>query len=136
MSVHWQPSDVIAHEQRLKAMGVVGKVSALDNAPPDGADVERESKLHREIIAWCDDQWPRVKFIRGRMDKRSTIAKGAHDFTIFLPGGKTVCVECKKKDTKPDENQAVWACELRHLGHTVHVVRSMAEFHAVLKEAK
>jgi len=95
--------------------------SQLDYAP-------KEIELHKEIMDWCDAQWPRWKYIRARSDQKSTIAVGAQDFTIFTPGGRVLCVECKRSGTKQDRDQLCWATELRILGHTVHVVRSLDEF--------
>lgn len=103
----------------------------MRNAPKSATPqvgCDDESKLHQSIIGYCESQWPKWKFIRCRMDKPSTIAKGAQDFTIFLPNGRTLCVECKKKDGKLDADQLGWAHEMQKNHHTVHVVRSFEEF--------
>lgn len=105
---------------------------------PPSEGVSRESDLHDSIIEFCDRQWPRWKYIRTRMDKRSTIAVGAQDFTIFLPGNaemapRVKCIECKRKGEKPTAEQLIWHKEMEMLGHTVYVVRSMAEFMEVIK---
>ena len=89
---------------------------------------KREYTLHDQIIFHCDTQWPRWKYIRARPDQKSTIAKGAQDFTIFLPGGKTAKIEVKAKDGKPSDDQQIWAAEMKMLGHEVHIVRSFDEF--------
>jgi hypothetical protein len=100
---------------------------------PDAGDaVERESKLHDVIIDWANRQWPRVKFIRARMDKRSTIAIGSQDFTLFLPKGRTLCVELKAKGGKPTREQLIWHKEMEMLGHKVHVVYCFDEFLKVI----
>lgn len=93
---------------------------------------DKESELHDRIIYYCESHWPKWKFIHCRMDKRSTIAKGAQDFTIFIPKGRTLCVECKTKDGKLDSDQMGWAHEMNKNDHTVHVVRSFEEFLALL----
>jgi len=62
-----------------------------------------EVKLHEKIIAHCESQWPRWKFIHARTDRRSTIAVGCQDFTIFMPGG-VLCVECKKVGAERKDN--------------------------------
>lgn len=98
-----------------------------------GDGVERESKLHDQIIAHCNSRWPRWKYIHARMDKRSTVAVGSQDFTIFLPNGRTVCIECKKKGEKPDADQLAWHKEMEMLGHVVHVVYSEEQFFEVVK---
>lgn len=101
------------HEQLLKKVG---------NA------VRNELDLHAEIIKHCYAQHPRWRFIRSRSDQPSGIAVGAQDFTIFLPRGRVLCIECKSKVGKLDEDQVIWSHELARCGHTVHVVRSMEEF--------
>ena len=94
--------------------------------------VERESDLHNDIIAHCNAQWPRWKFIHCRTDRRSTIAIGAPDFVIFLPHGRVLCLECKRKNAKPTTEQIAWQKEMQLLGHAVHVVRSMEEFQKLI----
>ena len=116
--VSWTESQVIAHEQKLRKPD--------PTAPPNA--VERESKLHEEIMRHCDHQWPRWKYIHCRMDRESTIAVGAPDFVIALPGGRVIWIECKAKDGKRSVEQLAWATQMEMLGHTVHLVRSFEEF--------
>jgi hypothetical protein len=89
--------------------------------------IERELKLHDDIIRYCNAQWPRWKYIHARTDQRPTIAVGCQDFTIFAPG-RVLCIECKRADGKPDHDQLIWHKEMEMLGHTVHIVRSLSEF--------
>lgn len=116
------PSDYLAMKARLE------KPMASQSA---GEPVDREGKLHEDIIKFCGDQWPRWKIIHARMDKRSTIAVGAQDFTIFRPGG-VLLVECKKKGGKLDPDQQIWRKEMEMIGHTVHIVWSMNDFEKLL----
>jgi len=95
--------------------------------------VERERDLHDDIIEFCNAQWPPWKFIHARMDKRSTIAVGANDFTIFASRGRTFCIECKRKNEKLDPDQLIWQKQMDMLGHRVFVVRNMDEFREVVK---
>lgn len=95
--------------------------------------VKREGDLHDQIINWCDSQWPRVKYIHARMDRRSTIAVGAADFILFLSMGRVLCAECKTKTGKLSAEQSAWAKEMEMLGHAVHVVRSFEEFLTAVK---
>ena len=88
----------------------------------------KEGDLHDKIIEHCNRQFPRWKYIHSRMDKRSTIAVGAQDFTIFMPDGKILCIECKAKGGKLDDDQLIWRKEMEMLGHTVNVVWSFDEF--------
>lgn len=96
--------------------------------------VDEEGKLHQEIMAYCDSQWPRWKYIHARMDKPSCIQKGANDITAFLPGGNVLCIECKKRGGKLDPDQLAWKLEMEMVGHKVHVVYCMDDFRNVLKE--
>lgn len=91
-----------------------------------------ELKLHDEIIAWCNRQNPRIKYIHARTDRKSTIGVGVHDFTIFLNRGRVLCIECKSKTGKLDEDQQAWAMEMRRLGHIVFVVRAFEEFEGLI----
>jgi len=84
--------------------------------------------LHEQIINHCNAQWPRWKFIHSRTDRRSTVEVGSQDFTIFMPGGKLLCVECKAKDKKLTSEQMAWWKEMDMLEHRVHLVYSLDEF--------
>lgn len=95
---------------------------------PAAQAVDAEMPLHEDIMRYCDRQWPKWKYIRARSDRRSTIAVGANDFTIFLPHGRVLCIECKSKTGKLSNEQRAWAFEMEKLGHRVHVVQSMDEF--------
>lgn len=122
--VQFDESFVIAHELKLaaakrKKSGEPEKVSSTE---------AREMKLHDKIIKHCMDQWPRWKYIRARPDQASGIQKGCQDFTLFLPGGRTLCIECKSSTGKLSTDQLIWKHEMSLLGHTVHEVRSMEEF--------
>jgi len=125
--VSWTKQQALDYQMRMK-----GTPSALGRKLKDG--VARELALHDEIIAHCRQQWPPWKYIRANPVEASTIAKGCQDFTIFLPGGRLLCVECKRADGKLSDDQQIWAKELIMLGHQVHVVRSMDEFLKVVNE--
>jgi len=103
---------------------------AGDDAVPAGG----ETKLQREIKDFCNAQHPQWKFINPRSDVESTIAEGAQDFTIFLPGGRVVCIECKTKTGKLSIDQLAWRHQMEALGHTVHLVRSMNDFRTILAQ--
>lgn len=93
-----------------------------------------EGALHEEIMEWCDTQHPRVKYIHSRMDKHSTIAVGAQDFTLFLPRGETLCIECKSKGKKLAPDQRDWHKEMEMVGHKVNTIWSFEEFLALLNK--
>jgi hypothetical protein len=107
----------------------VEKLSALESG-------QREIPLHNRIMAHCNSQWPKWKYIRARSDMASTIAVGAQDFTIFLPGGRVLCVECKSKTGKITPAQRDWEHEMAALGHIVHEVRSFDEFMKLIDAEK
>ena len=88
--------------------------------------------LHEQIINHCNAQWPRWKFIHARTDRRSTIAVGCQDFTIFMPGG-VLCVECKKVGGKLSAEQLAWEMEMMGLGHVVYVVETLEQFLRLVK---
>lgn len=90
--------------------------------------VPQEIPLHRDIEAYCNEQWPRWKFVHARTDRKSTIGTGVHDYTIFLPGHRVLCVEVKSKTGKLDDAQQGWRLEMKRLDHEIHVVRSMHDF--------
>lgn len=93
--------------------------------------VEVESEMHDQIIAECKRLgW---LWIHARMDKASHMTVGAPDFIILAEGGRVLLVECKTRTGKIRPEQAAFAAWAGKLGHAVHVMRSMEEFHAVKK---
>jgi hypothetical protein len=93
-----------------------------------GQPVTRERDLHDQIIDFCNSKFPRWKFIHARMDQKSTIGEGVSDFTIFMPRGQLLLVECKSSTGKISETQRDWIKEMELLGHSVHIVRSFNDF--------
>ena len=138
--VQWQPPTIqnepmpnITRQQYLDHEARVAK-GKPKTAPPNAAARETgKGGLHEQIINWCDSQWPRVKYIHSRTDQKSTVAVGSHDFTLFLHGGTTLCVECKAKGGKLSTEQRIWIHEMALKGHMVHVVFSMEEFKELVK---
>jgi VRR-NUC domain len=130
-----KPSDLSALAAKLPLSKSVVALNQdqPDHLPDTGKMVEREDKLHRDIMEWCDGQWPRWKYIHHRMDKKSGIAVGAQDLTIFGPHPLCILVECKSKDGKLSDDQRNWAHEMLRLRWTVHIVRSMADFMAIAR---
>lgn len=99
----------------------------------DAVPAGQEASLQNQIMAWCDAQWPRWKYLCPRFDRKSTLQVGAHDITVFGPFPKCLLVECKTATGKLTAPQQSWAAEMRMLGWTVHVVRSMTEFLELVK---
>ena len=90
--------------------------------------VERESDLRDDILQYCRGKWPQWPVITARTDKRSTIGVGVHDVTVFMPEGRVLCLELKRKGGKLSTEQRGWALQMEQCGHTVHECRSMSEF--------
>lgn len=103
----------------------------LREAPPQ-EPVDREADLHRQIIDFCNSQWPRWKYIHCRMDRETSIDVGAPDFIIFAPKSQTIALECKAKGNKLSLEQNIWIRELNLLNHTCHVVYNFDQFLAVV----
>ena len=117
----------LAHQAKFPVAGRQSPVTRPEALEP----AERETGkggLHEQIIEYCGKQWPRWKYRHARTDKKTTEELGTEDFTIFLPAGRTLHVECKARNEKPSPQQLSWATELRMLGHTVHFVWSFEEF--------
>jgi adenosyl cobinamide kinase/adenosyl cobinamide phosphate guanylyltransferase len=99
---------------------------------PPASPLEKE--LHRQIMAHCDAQWPRWKYIHSRMDQRPTQEAGVPDFVIVLPQGRTLYVEAKRPGEKLSPAQRDWQAEMAKLNHTVYVVHDLKEFLSVLSD--
>ncbi len=93
-----------------------------------GTGTESESELHQEIVDYCGKQFPKWKYRHSRMDRATREEVGVEDFTVFLPGGKTVHIECKSKGGKISLEQLAWGIALNQLGHEVKVVKSFDQF--------
>jgi len=89
---------------------------------------DRESKLHKDILGWCDSQWPRWKYIHSRTDKKATTQVGTPDFVIFGPQPVVLIIECKKAGGKLSEAQIIFIKEMEMLGWKVEVVFSYEQF--------
>jgi len=115
-----QPSDYEAMKTRLAV-----KNRGHEKFTVPIRDVEGE--LHRKILDWCGQQWPRWKAIHSRMDKRTTNEPGTPDFVLFAPHGAMI-IECKRPGAKLSQEQQVYHHELRLLGWRVGVVHTWEEF--------
>jgi len=124
--VRYSEADFVRIQSKLNQ----GKV-----APASDGDLRESGSdgLQAKIIAWCESQWPRWKYIQARNDKKSTIALGAQDFTVFGPFPLCLCIETKSKTGKLSEAQRDWAFEMSRLGWKVHLIRSMDEFLSIAK---
>jgi len=90
----------------------------------------REAELHEEIFAECRRRgWIAL---HGSMAERTCRTLGEPDFVILADGGRVLFVECKTRTGKLSPAQAALKFHAEKLGHTVHVVRSLEEFLAVV----
>lgn len=84
-----------------------------------------EGQIQDGFAAWLRAR--NIPFIMPRRDKRSTIKKGAHDCTAFMPGGKVLCIEMKTAKGKRSKEQEEWAAAMAAAGHHIHLCRSVEE---------
>jgi VRR-NUC domain len=97
--------------------------------PPDA--VEREiAGLHHPIIAECKRRgW---RYIYSDPTRPATIGEGVCDFIIFADRGRVFLIECKSKTGKLKDEQAIFICWVKKLGHEAHVITAMSEFFAIV----
>lgn len=100
-------------------------------ARPTTIGPDTESALHDAIMAECKRRGFYV--VHSRMDRPSTATVGSPDFIIFTDGGRVVVVEAKRRDGKLRPEQAAAKHWLEKLGHPFHVVRSIEEFHGIIR---
>ena len=99
---------------------------------PEAQPAERERGLHDEILLACSARGWLV--VHSRMDVPSTVGIGTPDFVILTDGGRTLLVEAKARNHKPNAAQLAWLAWAKKLGHRGAVVRSLAEFLEFVKE--
>lgn len=92
--------------------------------------VANESELHNQILDACKQRGWYV--IHSRMDRPSTNGVGAPDFVV-VTNASVVFIECKSKTGKLRPEQQAVAKWLETLGKKLHVVRSIQEFHEVVR---
>jgi len=100
--------------------------------PEKGCD--SEAKLHREIMDWCDQQWPQWPYLHARMDQPTTFGPGVHDLTIWGPFPLCICVEAKAHGKKQTEKQLEWSCKMRMQNWTVFLCYSFESFLEIVKK--
>lgn len=88
--------------------------------------------LHQPFRNWLRRE--KIPFIRARSDRKSTIALGAHDFTVLLPGNRFLAIEFKdgKNDLKKDQRE--WISHCAQAGVTVHVFRKIEDAVELVQE--
>lgn len=110
--------------------GGAGRWGCAEEAKPGPAG--REKHLHDQIQTDCNRRgW--VTF-HGATHKRAWRTKGEPDFSIAIPGGITLWVECKTRDGTLSPEQIDVEAKLRALDHRHFVVRDLAEWMAVARQ--
>jgi len=75
-----------------------------------------------------------ILYLRPRSDKKSTIRKGAPDFTVFIPLGKVIFLEFKAPGAKQTPDQIEFMNAARKAGYRYEVAYSALEAIQILKE--
>jgi len=92
------------------------------NEPTKGS----EAGLHGDIMQECKRRgWI---YFHGAMSQATARTVGEPDFTILADKGRVFFMEVKTKIGKLSIDQRALAMLASHLGHTVHVVRSIGDF--------
>lgn len=108
-----------------------GAKKVLHQSPSANTKTECEADLHDQIIGECKRLgW---LWVHARMDRASHLTIGAPDFIILADNGRVLLVECKRRNGKSSPEQIAFHAWAAKLGHTVFVVRSIEEFHAIKK---
>ena len=118
---------VAAHQAKHapKRTGIGLQAVAADEAG-------QEAGLHREILQWCASNHCPV--IHSPMHRKSSQTPGSPDFTIVLPSGYVLFVECKTKAGKLSDDQVTWHFMAKRNGRLVNIARSMAEFLSIVRD--
>ena len=126
MTVRYTEAEAFAQEVKVAA-----KRKTKQPIPTLAADDAPESDLHQAIMEYCEARgW---LYRRDRMDKPTTGQIGFPDFVIFMDGGKTAFVECKKKGKKATIDQLCKLAHARRLGFPAGVAENMQEFLEIVK---
>lgn len=92
----------------------------------------READLHRFVLEECSRRMWIV--FHGAMAHRTFRTPGEPDFVILMHGGKMLMIEAKTGTGKLSPDQRAIAAWANQLGHTIHVVRSEDDWHALLEK--
>ena len=90
----------------------------------------QERTIHDEIFDECRAR--RWIAFHGSMAARTHRTEGEPDFTILADHGRFFLIECKSRTGKRSPSQNAIAIHATKLGHTVHIVRTLEEFRAIV----
>lgn len=90
----------------------------------DGESSMRERQIHDAFEVWLRER--KIPFVHHRMDRRSGIAKGWPDYSVFWMG-RAVMIEVKtiKGRLSPDQLKVIEF--IRRSGNTVEIARNVPE---------
>jgi len=93
-----------------------------------------EKNLHRQIMDYCDAQWPRWKYIHSRMDKSTATNPACRISPSSCPKIKKTRhrSQTARRETFPRTTD--WHAEMDRLDHTVHLVYSFDDFLSILRD--
>lgn len=118
----WTEADVAAHNARLRREVFVDAERIVA--------VREEASLHNEILEACHKRgWIAL---HGSMAHKTFRTPGEFDFIILANCGRVFLVECKTRTGKLTTEQFALHHWARNLGHDPRVLRSLAEFEAML----
>ena len=94
--------------------------------PADAVADGQESKLHDEIVAWCNAQWPRWKILCARRDKKSTLPLRHAPMTRCLARSRSACCSNSKPESTQQDGGSThfgeeWKCSDGKWHHPVNV---------------
>src|SRR6267378_926251 len=111
-------------------MGKAGVTQAEANSK---ADTRREKELQREMENLLRQR--NLWFVRSRMDKKHTLAKGTPDFIVVLRGGHTLLIEAKVHGGRFSPAQISQFDDFVYkTGTHVHVITNLQQFRDLLDQ--
>lgn len=110
----------MAKKHASKASGMVDEMQG----------VAKESELHAAIVKECADR--RWVALHGSMAHSTHRTLGEWDFVVLADRGRKFLIECKSKTGKLSPEQVALHHMADGLGHSTHVIRSMAEFRMIV----
>ena len=113
-----------------RAFGVQTKSEAQPTFS-ERAEKELQSEIRRHLS--FKRASGECEFINPAMCRKSELPIGWPDFSIFLPGGRVLLVECKTATGKLRPEQTETKSRMDAIGHEVHIVRKIEEFLAVFR---
>ena len=123
----WTEADVAAFNARYPKVRVgENRICGIDEDGMLGRVNQPESVLHDQV--WTECRRRGWIALHGAMSEATHRTLGEPDFTILADSGRVFFIECKTAKGKLSGHQLALKAWAAKLGHTVHVVRSMAEF--------